>query len=136
MAYIGALIFAILGLLHLVYTVLDTFREPRYFQPRDKELLEKLKETTPAIAKNGWNYWRASLGFHFSHSLGVLLMALLIQVATLYEIVWVQLIFIIASVAYTLIAWRFWFRTPFIGCLVATFCLLSGWIFNPFDLLN
>lgn len=52
LAIAAAVIFAVLGLIHPVYTVRDSIRPPRYFLPRGRVLHNAMRRT-----------WTASLGF-------------------------------------------------------------------------
>ena len=61
----------LLGTLHLVFT----FSGERLF-PRDASLIERMKEGSPRISRQT-SVWRASFGFHASHSLGAMLFGLI-----------------------------------------------------------
>jgi hypothetical protein len=128
LAIASAAVFVVLGVLHLVYTLHDFGGRPRYFQPRDKSLLPAMRQTTMAIAPGGRDYWSGILGFNLSHSIGVLLFALLIVLAAQYRIVWVQPMLVVIGLAFAGIAWRFWFRTPMWGCLIGTALMVTAWI--------
>lgn len=128
LALAAATIFAILGLLHLGYTVHDSLTRPRYFQPRDPALLDALRQTKVALAPGGRDYWSTSLGFHYSHSIGALLFALLIVVTVQHEIGWLRPLLISVSAVYTLIAWRYWFHIPLAGTAAATVFLAVAWL--------
>lgn len=120
-------VFAILATLHLIYTIHDFGERPRYFRPADRSLLPALRSTRPAIAPGGRDYWSATLGFHLSHSIGVLLFALLIVVAGQYQIAWLKPILIGVGAAFAAIAWRCWFRIPMLGCSIGTALMIAGW---------
>lgn len=123
---VAAAIYGLLGLAHAAYTFHDIWRRPRYFRPRDHELVAALRDTTVALAPGGRNYWTTSLGFHLSHSIGVLLFALLILISGSTGPGWLLPLLIVISMIYALIAWRFWFHIPLIGCLLATASLIVG----------
>ncbi len=125
--FIAAAILAVLGGLHLFYAARDFWSEPRYFAPRDRSLLPLLRATKNIITPNGRDYWTASLGFHFSHSIGVLLFALLIVIASLYQINWLEVLLVGLGAVFTWIAWRCWFHIPLYGCAAATTLMLVGW---------
>lgn len=118
---------AVLAALHLIYTCHDLLFEPRYFRPRDASLLKQMRATRNALTPTGRDYWSALLGFHFSHSIGVLLFALLIALADTVPIDWLKVPLIGLGMLYTWIAWRFWFHIPFIGCALATGLMIGGW---------
>jgi hypothetical protein len=124
---LAAAILAALGTLHLIYTIHDVVWQPRYFAPRNKLLLDPMRATHLALAPNGHDFWTVLLGFHFSHSIGVLLFALLIVVASLYDIAWLKLAMLCVGAAFTFVAWRFWFHIPLIGCAAATALMAAGW---------
>ena len=90
LAFAAAAIMAVLGLLHLAYTLHDFGTRPRYFSPKNAALLDAMRETRTALAPEGRDYWSGILGFNLSHSIGVLLFALLITLATAYQILWLQ----------------------------------------------
>jgi hypothetical protein len=128
LAMMAAGLFAVLGALHLAYTVHDFTRRPRYFRPLDISLLAAMRQTRAAIAPTGRDYWSGIMGFHFSHSIGVLLLALLIVIATLYRIAWLKPLLVIVGALFGVIAWRCWFRIPMLGCLAATALAAAAWI--------
>src|SRR6516225_2857586 len=57
-------IYAILGVLHLIYTLHDFGGRPRYFRPLDRSLLPAMRNTNTAIAPTGRDYWSGVLGFN------------------------------------------------------------------------
>jgi hypothetical protein len=127
-AYLAAAIMAGLGCLHLLYTWRDFGDRPRYFRPQDRALLEAMKSTRTNIGPNGRDYWSGVLGFNLSHSLGLLMFALLIALATFYRIIWLEPLLIAIGLAYATIAWRCWFAVPMIGVLVAALFMTVGWL--------
>jgi hypothetical protein len=129
LAFGSAAIFALLGVLHLVYTLHDFGEQPRYFRPRDSSLLPAMRQTTTAIAPGGRDYWSGILGFNLSHAIGVLLFALLIVVATQYQIAWLKPLLAAIGLAFSVIAWRCWFRIPMWGSLIGTALMIAGWLF-------
>lgn len=128
-AYGAALIYAVLGGLHGLYTLRDIGGRPRYFRPKDKAVLEAMRATTTAIAPRGRDYWSGIMGFHLSHSLGVLLFALLIVVLVQYQIGWLMPVLAGVGALFTVIAWRFWFHIPMIGSAIGTVLIVLAWVF-------
>ena len=118
----------LLGLLHLGYTVHDFGARPRYFRPQNAELLTDMREAKTALAPHGRDYWSGILGFHLSHSLGVLQYALLIYLATTFGISWLKPVLVGVGISYGLISYRCWFRIPTIGVSIATALLIIGWL--------
>jgi hypothetical protein len=129
LAFAAAAIYFVLGSLHLAYTLHDMFLRPRYFRPLDSTLIEPMRNTHVALARNGRDFWTAMLGFHFSHSLGILLFVLLIAIATLQPIAWLKPLLVLVSALYSLIAWRCWFAIPMWGAIGATLLMFAGWFF-------
>ena len=121
---LAAAIYGLLGVAHGIYTLHDILRRPRYFRPRDHQLVAALQGTTVALAPGGRDFWTATLGFHLSHTIGVLLFALLVIVAGLADLDWLLPLLTVVSAVYAAIAWRFWFRVPLIGCVLATISLV------------
>ncbi len=127
MPLVGAAIFAVLGMIHLVYTLHDFGADPRFFLPNDKTLFEAMRKSRTRIAPGGRDYWSGVLGFNLSHSIGVLLFALLIVLATLHNIAWLQPLLVLTGVIYATISYRCWFRIPTTGILIATGIIGAGW---------
>ena len=67
----GGAIYAILGLLHAIYTYADT-RRPRRIVPDDPAVIEAMKGTGVRLARGVTTMWRAWVDFNFSHSLGAI----------------------------------------------------------------
>ena len=128
-AYAAALIYAVLGGLHGLYALRDFAGKPRYFRPTDGAMLEAMRATKTAIAPRGRDYWSGILGFHLSHSIGVLLFALLIVISELYQIGWLMPVLAANGALLTIIAWRCWFHIPMIGSLVGTVLIVLAWVF-------
>jgi hypothetical protein len=135
---LGAVPFLILGLVHALYTFRD-LRNPFYFAPRSPELLAAMQAESPRLTPVT-SLWRAGLGFHFSHSLGVVGFAALYlwlgitapaALLSLPPLLWAAPII---AWLYVLMAWRFWFRIPLTGALIgaqfftaALIVVLFGW---------
>lgn len=126
----GGLLFFILGALHLRLTLLD-FKRPRYFTPAKPGLLEELRATRIALRKDAKDFWQSSLGFHFSHSLGLIFYGLvvvycaLIRPDILSDVV-VRVAFVIVGASYVLMARAFWFIIPVIGAGLGVFLIAVG----------
>jgi hypothetical protein len=77
--------------------------------------------------------WRAWVGFNFSHSLGVLLVAGLalwagFRIKTLPFGIIPALTLI--GCVYLAIALLYWFRTPAIGVALGTGCFAAAWVLS------
>jgi hypothetical protein len=127
LAHAAAALVALLGVLHLAYTLHDFGPRPRYFRPSDERLLEIMRAAKTAVAPNGRDYWSGVLGFNLSHSVGVMLFGLLIVIATLHAITWLKPLLIAIGATYGLISYRCWFIVPTVGILAATALLIVGW---------
>lgn len=122
----GGGVLALLGILHLIYTLRDLFGRPRFFAPRDAALLAAMQQTRAGIAPGGRDYWQALLGFHVSHSLAVLMAAGIVATASLSGDLWLGLGGLAITLIYALLAWRFWFNIPLWGCLIAATLQTAG----------
>lgn len=123
---VGALLFGVLGALHMAYTFFTT-----KFSPRDAATEAAMKATSPVLTRrvSVWNAW---IGFNASHSLGALLFAAVYLVLALGHmpvlraspvLLWLA---VLTSASYLALAQRYWFRTPLIGIALATACFLGA----------
>jgi hypothetical protein len=127
LSLIAAGIFALLGLVHFVYALRDFGGHPRYFRPTDLSVLAAMQSSRTAIAPDGPDYWRGVLGFHLSHSIGVLLLALLIAITTTYAIAWLKPVLVLVGMTYAAISRHCWFAIPTAGIVIATSLMALGW---------
>lgn len=126
----GASIFVVLGALHFRMTVAD-LKEPRKFVPAKRELLEELKATRINMRKDVKNFWMSYLGFHFSHSVGVIFYGLVVIYCALVRPdilsdVMVRMVIVIFGGSYVLMARAFWFIIPFAGALIGVSLIAAG----------
>ena len=127
----GAVPFLVLGLVHVIYSVLDE-RRPYRIAPRDPELVERMRAGTLILTRQT-TVWRAWIGFNLSHGLGIVLFAgILIHGAALHfdavRSAAPELLFaapVIASL-YFFMSLRYWFRIPAIGSGIGAALLLAG----------
>ena len=126
--HVAAAIAGTLGMLHLIYTLRDWAGEPRYFRPRDKPLLDAMRATKVALAPNGRDFWQALIGFHLSHSIGILLFVVLIELAIDPSLAWLRPGLVVVSLVYAVTSWLCWFATPTAGMTLATLLLAVGWL--------
>src|SRR5215471_5484815 len=73
---LGGTVFGVLGGLHAIYTLLD-LRNPRRLVPVDPSVADAMANSAVRVSRGGTDMWRAWIGFNFSHSLGVLMVAAL-----------------------------------------------------------
>ena len=122
----SAAIVAAFGSLHLFYT----FRG-RLLLPRDDELLESMKRTSPRITRET-TMWRAWVGFNATHSMSLILFGLFyaylaLAAPTLLFASWfLRLLGLAILVAFVVLARRYFFSVPFKGVLVATALYVAG----------
>jgi hypothetical protein len=124
----AAAILSILGVLHLTYTVRDIVSRPRYFVPRDPAVLDAMRGTRAALAPNGHDFWSVLLGIHLTHSIGLLLFALLIVLTVVTPLPALKPLMIGVGLVLTFIAWQFFFHIPLIGVALATALMIVGWL--------
>jgi hypothetical protein len=115
----SAALLLVLGSLHLFYTFSGT-----KFEPRDKDLLQRMTRTSPVISRET-TMWKAWVGFNASHSFGAILFGLVYgQMA----IAWPQLLFgspyllsvgFLLLLGYAFLGKRYWFSVPFRGISIA-----------------
>lgn len=121
---------AVLGLLHVIYTLRDFGAEPKYFRPTRVDLLDQMRASKTALAPKGRDYWSGVLGFHLSHSLGLLLFATLAATAAFDHDAHLAFIIPLIPFGYALIAYRCWFQIPLIGSIVAGLLISIGLAFR------
>jgi hypothetical protein len=115
----SALIILTLGAAHLWLTY-----RGKAFEPRDAALKARLMEVSPVISGQT-TMWRASLGFHASHSAGAMLFGLiygylaLAQAAVLFASPFLMLLGLVYLAGMAVLGYRYWFSTPFRGVVMA-----------------
>lgn len=127
---IGLAIFSLLGVLHGVYTLRD-LRNPRYFAPRDRKLVKVLETAGMGITREQDNFWKAYMGFHLSHSLGILIFSLTYLALSF---IMPELLFHPALMSlqvgtgalYMILSKKYWFSKPFVGSGLALLFFILG----------
>ena len=122
-----ALIVAVIGAMHLVYTLFGT-----ELHPREETALKTLRSATLRVSP-GASMWRAWIGFNASHSLGLILFGAIYGYLALLQPAVLELPALSAVGAgflatIVLIATRFWFSVPFIIMSVALVLYLAGMV--------
>ncbi|MGA8622620.1 MAG: hypothetical protein WB660_29370 [Candidatus Sulfotelmatobacter sp.] len=130
---LGGAVFGVLGVLHTIYTLLD-LRNPRRLAPVDPSVAHAMANSALRLSGGRTDMWRAWIGFNFSHSLGVLLVAALalwagFRIKTLPVGVIMPALTLIGC-AYEVLALLYWFRIPAIGVAVGTVCFAAAWILS------
>jgi len=128
----GAVPFLVLGSVHALYTPWST-TAPRPLSPAETSLAEAMARTPLRLTRRT-DMWRAWVGFNFSHSLGVLLLGLVVVAIGRSEAVFrregpvfVPLALAVALV-YAVLAGRYWFRTPLRGASAGALLFLASWV--------
>jgi hypothetical protein len=99
--------------------------------PTDGQLEIAMKETRVVISHQTtmWNAW---IGFHFSHSISLILFGLMYGYLVIYRWELLHRSYFLAIVgllfllAYVVLARVFWFKAPFIGVSMATVLYFAG----------
>ena len=126
----SALIIFVLGSLHLWFT----FRG-NAFEPRDAALLARLQVVSPNISRQT-TMWRASIGFHASHSFGAMLFGLVYgylavaQAALLLTSTFLLGTGLAMLAGYAWLGHRYWFSVPFRSTLVALALYVAALVAN------
>ncbi len=134
---IALAIMATLGTLHLLYTLLD-LRNPKRFAPTDRTLLAGMHNTSIRLRGANKSFWLAYMGFNASHSLGILVYAVVFATISVVQpdLLFLPIfsaILIGAAFLYAVMAHFFWFSIPFIGATLSTVLLAAGVAFHIFS---
>jgi hypothetical protein len=117
-----------LGCLHLLYT----FRGNK-LDPRNPALRTAMENESPVIARQT-TMWRAYRGFNATHSLGIIVFALVYGYLALWraEVLAGSLFLLVLGMgvllAYLALARRYFFRIPFRGVALACLLYAGGWL--------
>jgi hypothetical protein len=120
----GAAIFAVLGLVHLLYTFFT-----KNFDAYDPSVTDAIKSTTPMLTKET-TVWSAWIGFNASHSLGAMLFAGIYiplgvsHIDIIQQSVWFSMLPVMIGLSYLTLAKLYWFKMPFTGILISTVCFI------------
>lgn len=127
---VGALPMLVLGIAHAVATPLSRTAR-KGLTPRDPALIDAMAGSHVLLTRR-IDVWRAWVGFNLSHSLGVVLFAVVVLAvgrnADTFQAegpVFLPLA-VVVSGAYMLIGVRYWFRTPIAGCALSFGCFLAA----------
>ena len=127
---LGGTLFALLGGLHAIYTLLDE-RNPQRLAPVDPSVAHAMANSSVRLSRGGADMWRAWIGFNFSHSLGVLLFgALAIWAGCRVNRLPVGILPALTLIGciYEVLCLLYWFRDPAIGVAIVTGCFAVAWI--------
>jgi hypothetical protein len=116
---LGCLIFILLGSLHW-HGVAFTNK----FEPKDDSLLAELKSNY-SVVTNQTSIWNGMVGFHMSHSLGLIVFGffyislVLENPAYLQDSVVLNMALIFIPTIYILLAQKYWFSIPRNGFILS-----------------
>ena len=122
----SALIVFLLGSVHMAYTYFTG-----KFDPRDPELKARLEAVSPVITRQT-TFWRAGIGFHASHSAGVMFFGVLyawlaiVQPVLLFQSPFLAGLGLLLLVHWLVLARLYWFSIPFRGIALALVLYVSG----------
>ena len=123
---IGAVVFGVLGSVHLAYTFFTN-----KFEAFDASVTEAMKTTSPVLTKET-SLWKAWIGFNASHSLGAILVAgIYVPLAAFHmellrESMWFSTLPVFIGASYLVLAKKYWFKIPFIGILISSVCFVGA----------
>lgn len=130
---LGGAVFGVLGALHATYTLLD-LRNPRRLVPADPSVAHAMANSALRLSGGRTDMWRAWVGFNFSHSLGVLMVAgLAFWAGSRFNTLPVGVIIPVLTLVgclYLVLALLYWFRIPAIGVAIGTSCFAAAWILS------
>jgi hypothetical protein len=101
------------------------------FAARDAALEEKLKSVSPRISGQT-TMWRAGVGFHVSHALGIIFFGLVYGYLALAErdfLIRAPFLVVLGALVllgYVVLAKLFWFYLPLVGVALALACYVAG----------
>lgn len=122
----SAFICLCLGTAHIYLTLFTSA-----FDPRDEAVKHLLNNTNPRLT-NETTFANAAIGFHISHSLGIIIFALIfgylaaIKSTLLFDSNFLLSLGLISLIAYLLLAIKYWFSKPLIGIAAALIAYIGG----------
>lgn len=131
---IGASIFVLLGVLHALYTFQD-LENPRNFAPRDENLRAAMQNSSVGLSSE-INLWKSWLGFHFSHSLGLLMFGgAFLYIGVFHPQLFAQstllkICSVLIPAIYLLLSLNFWFSKPAIFSGISMSCFILAVILS------
>ena len=123
----SAAVLGTLGCIHLLYTY-----HGNKLDPRDPAVRDAMERTNPVLTRQT-TVWRATKGFNASHSLGIIVFALVYGYLALWRSdvlrgsLFLLTLGMAVLLAYLALARRYFFSIPFRGVAVACALYASGW---------
>jgi hypothetical protein len=129
---IAGAIYAVLGLLHAVFTLMDE-RRPRHLAPDDPAVTAAMQASKMRLSRGATTMWQAWISFNLTHSLSAMLFGTgcFIVAAHLALFVfspWALFALAAVSSVFALIGMRYWFGVPRAGTLIGTAFLWAAWL--------
>jgi hypothetical protein len=115
-----------LGTIHLYMTF-----GGHNLHPRDPRLILRMDSTHVSLTRET-TVWRAWIGFNGSHSIGAILFGLVYgYLATQHRDMLSHSTFLLSVggavlIAYTVLAWCYWFTVPLYGCALAAVLFIAS----------
>ncbi len=122
----SATIIGVLGSIHMLYTFCGN-----KLHPRDAATLLAMQHSHPMLTRET-TVWKATLGFHASHSLGAMLFALVFGYLAgwqwpLLQVSWfLQGLGMVTLLVYWALAQRYWFSIPRRGMVLSSALFAAG----------
>jgi len=123
----SAAVLGTLGCIHLLYTY-----HGNKLDPRDPAVRDAMERTNPVLTRQT-TVWRATKGFNASHSLGIIVFALVYGYLALWRSdvlrgsLFLLTLGMAVLLAYLALARHYFFSIPFRGVAVACALYASGW---------
>ena len=128
---LGGAVFGVLGVSHTSYTLLD-LRNPQYLVPVDPSVAQAMANSALRLSGGRTDMWRAWIGFNFSHSLGLLLVAALALWAgfriKMLPVGIIMPALTLIGCTYEVLCLLYWFRAPAIDVAIGTGCFAVAWV--------
>jgi hypothetical protein len=129
---IAGVIYALLGALHAVFTLLDE-RNPQRLAPDDPAVTAAMRASKMRLSRGATTMWQAWISFNLTHSLAAMLFgAACLVVAAHFGLFvfspWALFALAAVSLLFAAIGLRYWFGVPRAGTLIATGCLTAAWL--------
>ena len=130
----GALPFLLLGTAHALHTPRQP-NERKGLSPSDPNLAESMARSR-VLLTGRTDIWRVWVGFNLSHSLGVVLLGVLVVLVGRtpasfgYNAAVFLPLAVVVSLAYLSLGLAYWFRTPIIGIGLSVLLFSSAWVLN------
>ncbi len=130
----GALPFLLLGTAHAVHTPRQPY-ERKGLSPSDPSLAESMARSR-VLLTGRTDMWRAWVCFNLSHSLGMVLLGMLVGLVGRtsasfgHNAAFFLPLAVVVSIAYLSLGVAYTFRTPIIGIGLSVFLFSAAWVLH------